>query len=65
MKRHELLRHLRFHGCILKREGTKHSLYLNPVNGVVEAVPRHVEIDNRLAEKICKRFEIPLPGKQH
>lgn len=64
MKRHELLRHLRFHGCILKREGARHSLYQNPANGVVETVPRHVEIDNRLAAKICKRLEIPQPGKQ-
>jgi len=63
MKRHELLRHLRFHGCILKREGARHSLYQNPANGVVEAVPRHVEIDNRLAAKICKRLEIPQPGR--
>jgi hypothetical protein len=39
MKRHEFLRHLRFHGCILKREGSKHCLYQNPANGVVEAVP--------------------------
>jgi len=65
MKRHEVLRHLRFHGCILKREGRRHSLYLNPANSVVEAVPRHVEIDNKLVEKICKRLEISPPGKQH
>ena len=64
MKRREFLRHLRFHGCILKREGARHSLYENPANGIVEAVPRHVEVDNRLVEKICKRLEIPLPGKQ-
>jgi mRNA interferase HicA len=52
MKRHEFLRHLRVNGCILKREGAKHSLYMNPINGVVETVPRHVEIDNRMARKI-------------
>ena len=61
MKRHELLRHLRVNGCILKREGAKHSLYMNPLKGVVETVPRHVEIDNRLAEKICNRLGIPEP----
>jgi len=55
MKRHELLRHLRLYGCILKREGTRHSLYMNPANGAVETIPRHVEIDNRLARKICNR----------
>jgi mRNA interferase HicA len=61
MKRHEFLRHLRVNGCILKREGAKHSLYMNPINGVVETVPRHVEIDNRLARKICNRLGIPEP----
>jgi mRNA interferase HicA len=61
MKRHEFLRHLRANGCILKREGAKHSLYMNPANGVAETVPRHVEIDNRLARKICNRLGIPQP----
>jgi mRNA interferase HicA len=64
MKRYEFLRHLRFCGCVLKREGARHSLYQNPVNGVVEAVPRHVEIDNNLVEKICKSLEISRPGKR-
>jgi mRNA interferase HicA len=63
MKRPELLRHLRLYGCILKREGTRHSLYMNPANGVVETIPRHVEIDNRLARKICNRLKIPEPGQ--
>jgi mRNA interferase HicA len=61
MKRHEFLRHLRVNGCILKREGAKHSLYINSINGVVETVPWHVEIDNRLAKKICNRLGIPEP----
>jgi len=30
MKRNHLLRHLRSNGCILKREGSSHSLYSNP-----------------------------------
>jgi hypothetical protein len=63
MKRNELLRHLRVHGCILKREGGRHSLFINLLNGIVETIPRHVEIDDRLVEKICKKLEIPKPGK--
>lgn len=51
MKQEEFLRHLRCYGCILKREGARHSLYQNPLNGKIEALPRHIEIDNRLAEK--------------
>ena len=42
MKRSRLLRHLRRHGCHLKREGSAHSLWTNPKTGVVEAIPRHV-----------------------
>jgi mRNA interferase HicA len=40
MKRRELERKLRVAGCFLKREGGSHSLWLNPKNGVTEAVPR-------------------------
>ncbi len=61
MKQSHLLRHLRFHGCILKREGARHTLYTNPANGVSETIPRHNEIDNKLADKICKRLDIPKP----
>jgi len=59
MKRSTLLRHLRKHGCVLKREGSSHSLWMNPTNGAVEAVPRHTEIPNNLAHKICRGLGIP------
>jgi mRNA interferase HicA len=47
------------HGCVLKREGRAHSLWLNSATGVVEAVPRHTEISNLLARKICVNLAIP------
>ena len=59
MKGHVRLEHLRRHGCYFKREGSERSLWGNPVNGVMEAVPRHVEIPDKLARKICKRLGIP------
>ncbi|RKX55394.1 MAG: addiction module toxin, HicA family [Thermotoga sp.] len=62
MKRSEFLRYLRFHGCILKREGARHSLYQNPANGVVEAIPRHVEIDNRLVRKFASGWKYLIQG---
>lgn len=52
MKRESLLRHLRLHGCYLKREGGAHSLWCNPNTGRVEAVPRHTEVADILARKI-------------
>jgi predicted RNA binding protein YcfA (HicA-like mRNA interferase family) len=59
MKRNSLLRHLRKHGCYLKREGGSHSLWTNPTTGAVEAVPRHTEISNQLAKKICRSLSVP------
>jgi predicted RNA binding protein YcfA (HicA-like mRNA interferase family) len=63
MKRNTLLKHLRKHGCILKREGSSHSLWLNPNTGEVEAVPRHTEIPDRLAHKICRGLTVPQIGR--
>jgi predicted RNA binding protein YcfA (HicA-like mRNA interferase family) len=59
MKRYALLKHLRKQGCFLKREGASHSLWCNPQTGHIEAVPRHTEVPNKLAKKICKSLSIP------
>jgi mRNA interferase HicA len=59
MRRESLLRHLRRHGCYLKREGRAHSLWCNSQTGQVEAVPRHTEIPNLLAKKICRGLSLP------
>jgi mRNA interferase HicA len=59
MKRSALLKHLRRNGCYLKREGRSHSLWCNPNTGHVEAVPRHSEISDKLAEKIIKALALP------
>ena len=63
MKRGDLLRHLRRHGCYLKREGASHSLWCNPKTGAVEAVPRHTEVANNLAHKICRNLAVPELAK--
>ena len=62
MKRSSLLAHLRQHGCYLKREGRSHSLWTNSQTGAVEAVPRHTEISNQLARKICRGLGIAEIG---
>jgi hypothetical protein len=63
VKRGDLLRHLRKHGCHLKREGRSHSLWINPVTGAVEAVPRHTEIPDTVARKICRGLLVPEVGR--
>ncbi len=56
MKRRDLEQKLRIAGCYLKREGGSHSLWINPRNGAVEAIPRHKEIKEQLARKILKNL---------
>jgi mRNA interferase HicA len=57
MKRNDLEKKLRRAGCYLKREGSEHSLWINPKTGAVEAVPRHREIKEFLARKILKNLD--------
>jgi len=56
MKRKLLEKKLRMAGCYLKREGSNHSLWINPKTGHVEAIPRHIEIKEHLAMKILKQM---------
>ena len=58
MKRNALLKHLQESGCTLKREGKKHSWYVNSINGKLSAVPRHTEIKNTMCDEICKQLGI-------
>jgi mRNA interferase HicA len=46
VKQLQLLKHFREHGCVLRREGAKHSVYQNTRTGKRTIVPRHREIDN-------------------
>jgi mRNA interferase HicA len=62
MKRRALIRHLRDHGCQLLREGGRHSWWENPALNTRSAVPRHTEISDVLARKICKDLAIPSVG---
>jgi mRNA interferase HicA len=61
MKRLDLVRHLEAHGCQLLREGANHSVYVNRAAHKTSTVPRHREINDYLADKICKDLEVPPP----
>jgi predicted RNA binding protein YcfA (HicA-like mRNA interferase family) len=58
MKRHELLKHLKNHGASILREGRRHTIFEK--NSKKTEVPRHKEIVDELARKICKDLEIPF-----
>ncbi len=62
MKRRILLKHLEQNGCRLLREGSKHSWWCNPALNRRSAVPRHTEIVDNLAKKICKDLGVPPVG---
>jgi len=60
MKRRALIQHLLQQKCVLIREGGNHSWWGNPAKNRRTAVPRHSEIDDFLARKICRDLDIPL-----
>lgn len=63
MKRRDLIRHLEVYSCQLLREGGNHSIYINRATQKISAVPRHREINDFLAQKICRDLQIPEPYK--
>ena len=61
MKRRDLIRHLEKHGCELMREGGNHTVYVNRARRKTTAVPRHREVNEFLARKICQDLEVQEP----
>ena len=58
MKRQQLIKHLKKHGAELLREGRRHSIYHK--EQYKTQIPRHREIVDELARKICKDLNIPF-----
>ena len=61
MKRREFIRQLMRDGCVLVRSGSRHDIYLNPRTGQKQPVPRHAEIEDRLAAHIRKYLGLGRP----
>jgi len=58
MKRSSLLKHLKKNGAVLLKEGRRHTIFQK---GTLKTqIPRHIEIVDELARKICKDLEIPF-----
>ena len=64
MKRLDFLKHLHKYGCTLLREGANHSVFFNVETRRTSTVPRHTEIDNSLAQKICRDLGILKSSKK-
>ena len=61
MKRRALLQHLVRNGCIIVREGRRHTIVKNPMTGAESQVPRHREVKTGTAKGICKDLGIEPP----
>jgi mRNA interferase HicA len=61
VKRSDLVRHLHARGCELLREGANHSVYVNRLTRKSSSVPRHREINDFLARKICRDLGVSEP----
>jgi predicted RNA binding protein YcfA (HicA-like mRNA interferase family) len=61
VKRTDFVRHFENHGCELLREGAKHSVFVNRAASATSTVPRHREIKDPTAIKICKQLGVPNP----
>ena len=63
MKRRDLLRHLTALGCALLREGARHSWWHHTTTERRSAIPRHSEINNQIARKICRDLGVAEPER--
>ncbi len=59
MKRIDLIRYLEANGCVFLGEGNNHTIYINRKAQKTSVIPRHREINNFLARKICRDLEVP------
>ncbi|HEX8456967.1 MAG TPA: type II toxin-antitoxin system HicA family toxin [Pyrinomonadaceae bacterium] len=64
MKRIKLIRHLEQNGCEFRREGGNHTVYVNRAAQRSTAIPRHREINDYLARKICRDLQVPEPEQK-
>jgi mRNA interferase HicA len=58
MKRNQLIKHLKKYGAFLLREGSRHTIFQK--GQLKTQIPRHNEIVDELARKICKDLNIPF-----
>jgi len=58
VKRGELIRHLKKHGASFLREGRRHTIFQR--DSYKTEVPRHREVVDELAGKICNDLRIPF-----
>jgi hypothetical protein len=61
MKRSELERHLREHGCAFHHHGGRHDVWINVTTLAKAPIPRHNEVKRGTVRSVCRMLGIPLP----
>ncbi|HDZ62451.1 MAG TPA: type II toxin-antitoxin system HicA family toxin [Nitrospirae bacterium] len=56
MKRKALIKEIEKNGCVFIRHGGKHDWYQNSKSKACQPIPRHKEINERLAKHIIKKL---------
>ena len=62
MNRKDLVKHLMDEGCQVLREGAKHTILIHSETARYSTLPRHVNINEFLARRICRDLGIRPPG---
>ncbi len=57
MKRNDLLKKVAQQGCIMIRHGGNHDWYQNPKTKISQPIPRHREINEKLAKHILRMLK--------
>ncbi|NCB40444.1 MAG: type II toxin-antitoxin system HicA family toxin [Erysipelotrichia bacterium] len=57
MKRQDLIKTLSQSGCLLIRHGGNHDWYQNPRTKVSQPIPRHREVNEKLAKHILRMLK--------
>jgi mRNA interferase HicA len=58
------MKHLTNYHCTVIRDDGPHTVVRNPNNGAQASIPRHREIKNPTARRICKQLDIPPPPEK-
>ncbi|MCZ6659206.1 MAG: type II toxin-antitoxin system HicA family toxin [Gammaproteobacteria bacterium] len=61
MKRRDLEKHLREHGCERHHHGGRHDAEINAKTLRQVSVPRHNELKRGTVRAICEKLEVPSP----
>ena len=64
MKRRDLEKHLKAHGCERINSTGPHDGWQHSKTGLKTTIPRHTEINNFTADAACKALGIPRCSKR-